>query len=190
MAPPPRGCQGAPPGEPGALFWGGTVPVCPVSSSPAPVGAGALRACWWWDMWVPLSGTGYPPSQRRVAMGDPLSCCAEDLLGGSHPPPLSSPCLLPPILCPPSTKRFSGPFPLCPPTGEGGRGQQLLLSSAFGRTRSLYPDCAYWEAGSPWPLSAEATGQVNTCSPSKKQGVLLSLVHRAATIPLPSPRCS
>lgn len=47
-------------------------------------------------------------------------------------------------------------------------------------TRSLHPDSA-------WPLSAEATGQVDTCHPPKKQGILPALVHRAATIPVTLP---
>lgn len=88
--------------------------------------------------------------------------------GGSHPPPLSSLCPLPPqpvsLLHKTVLRSFS---PLFPDWG-GGWGQQLLLSTAFGKTRSLHPDSACWEAGSPWPLSAEATGPVNTLSPSKK----------------------
>lgn len=107
--------------------------------------------------------------------------------GGSHPPPMSSPCPLPPQPVSPSPKRFSGPFPLCPPAGEAGRGQQLLLSTAFGRTRSLHPDSACWEAGGPWPLSARLRGRITPCHPPKKQEVLLALVHRAATMPLTLP---
>lgn len=41
MAPPPSGCcEGAPPGEPGALFWGREGPGVPCTILPSPGGRG------------------------------------------------------------------------------------------------------------------------------------------------------
>lgn len=141
-----------------------------------------------WVPSVPATGgrCGCPPSQRRGAMGDLLPCCAEDLLGGPILPHCPAPAPFPPNLCPHSTKRFSGPFPLCPPTGEGGGVSSCCFPLPLG---GLDPSIqtACWEAGSPWPLSAEAAGQVTPCHPPKTQGILLPLVHRAATIPLTVP---
>lgn len=101
---------------------GGRVPVCPAPSSPAPVGAGALRTCWWWEMWVPSLGSWVLPFFEKRAMGDPLPCCAEDLLGGSHPPPLSSPCPHPPQPMSPLPKTVLRSFSPLSPNWGGGMG--------------------------------------------------------------------
>lgn len=190
MAPPARGCQGAPPGEPGALFWGGTVPVCPASSSPGPVGGGALRACWWWDMWVPLPETGCPPSQRRGAMGDPLSCCAEDLLGGSHPPPCPAPASFPPtcVLPPPNGSQVL--FPSVPRLGRGGGVSSCCFPLPLGGLDHSIQTVPTGRLAALGPYLLRLQDRLTPAHPPKKQGVLLALVHRAATIPLPSPGCS
>lgn len=125
---------------------------------------------------VPAAGgrCGCPLSQRRGAMGDPLPCCAEDLLGGSHPPPLSSSCPFPPQPVSPLHKTVLRSFSPLSPDWGGGWAQQLLLSTAFGRTGSLHPDCLLggWQPFAP-VCRGYRTG--NTLSPSKNTGSLTAL---------------
>lgn len=181
MAPPPR--QVLPRGTAvaaGCLILGGGV--CPSvqpppSSSPAPVGAGALPACWWWEMRVPPTGSWVSPFPRRRG-GPWVTRCLAVLgtcWGGSCPPPLSHP---PSTCVPPSPKRFSGPFPLCvPPSGEGGGGSAAAaFHCLWGGLDPPQPGSACWGgAGSPQPLSAGATGQVNPLPPPEKWGSLIGL---------------
>lgn len=154
-------------------FGGEKVPVCPSSSSPAPVGAGTLRACWWWEMWVPPPGTGCSPSQRRGAMGDPLPCCAEDLLGGGpilpHCP-ASAP--FPPNLCPSSTKRFSGPFPLCSLTGEGDGVSSCCFPLPLGGLDHSIQTLPAGRLAALGPYLPRLQDPLTLCHPPKKAGSL------------------
>lgn len=184
MAPhPPGAAKGHHRGSQVPYSGGGTVPVCPASSSPALVGAGTLCACWWWNMWVPPSGTGCPPSQRRGAMGDPLPCCAEDLLEGVPSSPtvqLPSPPTC--VLLPPNGSQVL--FPSVPRLGRRGGVSSCCFPLPL---RGLDPSIQTLPAGRLAALGSylpRLQGRLTPGRPPKKQGVLLALVHRAATIPL------
>lgn len=98
-------------------FEGGRVLECPASSSPAPVGVGALRACWWWEMWVPPFSEKAPSA---VGWGDHCLAVLRTYWGGSHPPPLSSPCPVFPQPVSPLHKTVLRSFsPLSPDWGGG-----------------------------------------------------------------------
>lgn len=165
MAPPRSGCcQGAPSGEPGALFWGREGPGVPPIILPSPGRCGCPPCLpLVGDVGAPLLREGGPWVTHCLAV---LKTC----WGGPILPHCPVPAPFPASLCPPSTKRFSGPFPLCPPIGEGGGLSSCCFPLPLG---GLDPSIqtARWEAGSPWPLSAEATGQ----SPSKNAGSLTAL---------------
>lgn len=169
MAPPRFGCcQGAPPGEPGALFWGRDGPGVPPIILPSPGGCGCPPCLpLVEDVGAPLLREGGPWVTHCLAV---LRTC----WGGPILPHCPAPAPFPPSLCPPPQNGSQVLFPSVPQLGRG-------VGSAAAAFHCLWedwiPPSRLCLPGGWQPLAPVCRGYRtgNTLSPSKNAGSLSAL---------------
>lgn len=149
---------------------------------------------WAWVPSVPAGGgrCGCPPSQRRPPppWGGVTHCLAVlRTYWGVGPilPHCPATAPFPPTCVPPPQNGSQVLFPSVPRLGMGGGVSSCCFPLPLG---GLDPSIQTLPAGrlaALGPYLLRLQGRLTPCHPPKKQGVLLALVHRAATVPLTLP---